>query len=342
MYGPPVDTVFERLVDFCKDITVNYNESSYITQNVVDFTMFSPVKFPLTLESKHLLISGSTDKFVENISDYFQESVRLQTKRLRCGRHLGRTPMSYWTDPRLHCFWIQPMIRDNSPFTAENMRCAIDRAVRKQCDLFSPTVLATLFMFISSRQRVKDYKILDLCAGWGDRLITCLALRASGLDISYTGIDPNQALFKGYADMIDKFGSNAANKFKMINGCAESVVLQTEDIYDMIWAFPPYFNAEVYSLDSTQSSQAYKTVESWREDFLAKSLQNGWNSLKNKGYLVFNLNDIYDSVQDKIVHYTEYALERVSTFNRAVYIGCIYFKTAESSSPQPVFIFYKE
>jgi len=61
------------------------------------------------------------------------------------------------------------------------------------CSSFDPAIALHIFRKFESK------RILDFCAGWGDRLIAAIAHNAS-----YTGIDINGDLFKGYKDCIDQ------------------------------------------------------------------------------------------------------------------------------------------
>jgi len=325
-FGLSVTVVFDGLCDLYNSKTLADWKPCESMPNVLG----NMDAFPFLYEGKCYLISSFHD-VLDTITDYFQESIRIHAKRRRCGKRPGRTPISYWTDKELHPYWIALLLKEKLPFTYVNVRSAIDAAVYKQCNLFPVTILLAL-----CKRLVKpDVKILDLCAGWGDRLITALVLSRFQEGIEYTGIDPNEALFAGYEKMIAYFAMDPT-KFRMMQRCAETVILQSE--YDLVWAFPPYFNAEIYSLETTQSSIAYPTLEEWRDAFLIKILQRGWENLKPGGMLWLCLNDIVGD-NGQVQKYTEYALEKMSHFCHAIYEGCILIGSPHS--PQPIFIFAK-
>ena len=61
---------------------------------------------------------------------------------------------------------------------------------------------------------------------------------------------------------------------------------------DFVFTSPPYFHREVYSSDETQSCNAYKTYEEWRDNFLCPTLENAAESLRNDRFLAWNIASI--------------------------------------------------
>ena len=65
------------------------------------------------------------------------------------------------------------------------------------------------------------------------------------------------------------------------------------DTFDMIFTSPPYFNVERYSHDDNQSWVRYKDIDSWNNQFLQKTIDNLWPTLKSGGLLCINISDVY-------------------------------------------------
>jgi DNA modification methylase len=87
----------------------------------------------------------------------------------------------------------------------------------------------------------KVSKVLDFCAGWGDR---CLAAIVLGID--YIGIDSNINLEKYYNNMINFYPINS--KIKLIFDKAENVNFDLFE-FDLIFTSPPFWNKKKYILE---------------------------------------------------------------------------------------------
>lgn len=167
-------------------------------------------------------------------------------------------------------------------------------------------------------------KILDPCAGWGDRLLSAMVL---GLE--YHGYDPNSALHPHYNQMIADFGSDKKHKVDCVP--FEDVTLEPE-YYDFSLCSPPYFDFEQYSNENTQSIQRYKTADNWLNHFMYKLIDNVYHGLKIGSYFVLHLSDNrFFSLTDKVLQYAN------TKFN---YEGCI-FSQDEKASPKPLWVYRK-
>lgn len=344
-FGLPAEQIFSNLQQYFKsseserDVVSQTNPSDIRNLESID----PSIRLSSTYDSKKTTTQNLYITIIANdelywthncLSEYYQEAVRIETRRLFSGKHPGICPKAYWTDSKLHRFWIEPMLSKRTPFTERNVRLAIDGAVRKQCDHFSPTIMLHLVRMF------KSTSILDICAGWGDRLIASLVAEVS----NYTGIDPNTKLTAGYDKIVDELGDNNSN-CKVIAGCAENLesLLATEpdQRFDTVWAFPPYYNAEVYSSESTQACNAHSNPKDWCDLFLLRAVEAAWNRLSDGGHLIFNLNDIYDPVLNEVICVTEYCLLAISKFPGAQEQRCLYFKTTSDSPAQPIFVWKK-
>jgi DNA modification methylase len=82
-------------------------------------------------------------------------------------------------------------------------------------------------------------------------------------------------------------------KVTLLNLPAEDVNYDDLPDVDLFFSSPPYFMAERYEDNPAQSWVRYKTIESWREDFLYVVLKNVWGKIKEGGHMCVNISDIY-------------------------------------------------
>lgn len=166
---------------------------------------------------------------------------------------------------------------------------------------FSPAVAKSFYEYFDSK------KILDMSAGWGDRLVGSCGLE-------YLGFDPNTKLTNNYKDIIKQYNLNA--KVECLPFEDSNL---PEEYFDTMFTSPPYFNRESYSLEQTQSSIRYKDIDEWLDNFLFISIDKIYTSLKKHGVLAINISDLISGkkrieICDKMNNY-------ISTKNME-YIGC--------------------
>ncbi len=149
---------------------------------------------------------------------------------------------------------------------------------------FKPSVAKAIYDYYHAE------RIVDLCAGWGDRLS---GFFASKYGKSYFGVDANRALQDGYAQQIKEYSNLFTNKTAtVIYGATED-----EDVVlpecDFILTSPPYFGIEKYSKDEKQSYVRYRKIDAWLNNFLFRALQKGFDALVSGGRMVINISDVY-------------------------------------------------
>ena len=121
----------------------------------------------------------------------------------------------------------------------------------------------------------KATRVVDPCAGWGDR---CIGVMAKGID--YIGIDSNVELKDAYAQMSKRFNLTPTMLFQP----AETVDFTELPVYDMILTSPPYFTLERYN-----GMPAYDGYNGWVDTFLKPVIQRAWASLKQEGWMCLNV-----------------------------------------------------
>lgn len=139
---------------------------------------------------------------------------------------------------------------------------------------FNPHVAACLYDMLCP----VGGTVLDPCAGWGDRLAAAMGCGTVG---KYIGYDANPLLQEGYESQIQRYGSNL---FSVEYAAFEDVEIE-EGKVDLVFTCPPYYLAELYSVDPKQSSYRYPEYSKWLNRFYATMIENSCKSLKKDGYL---------------------------------------------------------
>ena len=165
----------------------------------------------------------------------------------------------------------------------KSIRSAI--AMRKYwASQFRPSMAKSIY------EKFHSVDVLDFSAGWGDRLCGFYAAKDTK---SYIGIDPNKAVYDNYFKQVDLYKTIAGEKkVTFYNLPAEDVVLE-ENIVDTVFTSPPYFCAETYTQDDTQSWVRYPEVDSWLAGFMYRTLDMVWKALKPDGHLIVNISDVH-------------------------------------------------
>lgn len=217
----------------------------------------------------HINIDFEKDKNFLLLSDYFNQEARMKASFL--------SNISPWEYFQKHKDSILSEIGESPDFDI-----IYDYLWKntKMCSTFPITVVKTILKIY------KPKKILDPCAGWGDRMLACISE-----EISYTGVDPNSNLVGGYKNIIDFFGA-PEEKFKFINQSFLDMDKDELGKYDMIITSPPFFNMERYSQDKKQSDILYPDYQEWIEKFLFKLFKKCIKCLEPKGKLIFYINNI--------------------------------------------------
>lgn len=146
--------------------------------------------------------------------------------------------------------------------------------------------------------------IYDPSAGFGGRLIGALAA-SRDRKIHYIGTDPNSEHFfpnakSRYDDIADFYRAHvlqneyATTEFFQLG----SEVIGNDKSFqrwkgkvDLVFTSPPYFAAEGYADEPTQSAKKFPDYKLWRDGFLRPTLETACKWLKPGGYLVWNISD---------------------------------------------------
>ena len=238
--------------------------------------------FPFTFNNEYiLLITKHPDDYeqMDVICDYFQEEMRLKSKR----KDQEISPLDWWYSNR-NMELLQYLFKGKQSFDSFNMREGIYHLV-KECTQFKPTVALSLFQLLHAK------RVLDFCAGWGDRLIAAIA---ADLEF-YCGVDPNMELAKGHQEIIETLctSDNRKDRFKIVYAPFQSAVIPSESQFDLVFTSPPFFDFEIYTQLPGQSVSDHPQLYDWMVSFLFCSIEKSWNLLAYDGHLAIHIVDVY-------------------------------------------------
>jgi 16S rRNA G966 N2-methylase RsmD len=128
--------------------------------------------------------------------------------------------------------------------------------------------------------------VLDFSAGYGGRLLGCLALE----ERTYIGIDPARKQVTGLRKMTNDLKARSSAKVDIVEGCAEDVLSgMSATVVDLVFSSPPFFNLEIYSDEPTQSSKRYPIYKEWRTRFLDVVIAQSRRVLRRGGIMAINV-----------------------------------------------------
>lgn len=276
-------TLEEAKTDF---LDMKYSESE---SNFHKGEWFSRGEYTYPLGNEYL----SCGTLGSKASNYFQ-----QDNRYECGHRTCKSPKEVWSSRRdlksilkalwtLHCTEID----------IDDLQACI-RLRKYVASQFKPMIAKTIY------DHFKAESVCDFSMGWGDRLC---GFYGSGAKF-YFGTDPNTKVFETYKKQIEFYNSliRKPKKTEIHNLPAEDVDFGKER-FDLCFTSPPYFKAEEYSKEETQSYLRYDTSDAWLDGFLLTVISKVWTALKPNGILALNIADIYghafcDKMNDYIKH----------------------------------------
>jgi hypothetical protein len=182
--------------------------------------------------------------------------------------------------------------------------------------------------YAQPRKPGAEVTIWDPSMGFGGRLLGALSL----LDrrVHYIGTGPNSLNYfadgnSRYRNLELVFKSEVVSRRDTFRGtylqCGseEAHTLPEFQKYrgkvDLVMTSPPYFSAELYHDEPTQSSLKFGTYQDWREHFLARTMQTGAEWLRKGGYLILNVANSggYPIEDDVRIIARQLKLKRVAT-----------------------------
>ena len=150
---------------------------------------------------------------------------------------------------------------------------------------FKPLIAKTIYdLYCPEGGTVFDYS-----AGYGGRMF---GAAVSDKVSKYIGTDPCQQTFYGLRKLARKLERYCLGKeFQVFNMCSEDPSWYPDVPVDVCFSSPPYFDAERYSDEPTQSYKKYPDIKTWIDMFLFKTIENCYRILKDGGYFIINIAD---------------------------------------------------
>ena len=194
---------------------------------------------------------------------------------------------------------------------------------------FRPITASALYKLFCD----KNDTVWDMSCGWGGRLLASIKA-----EINYIGTDPNTQTQKGLKEMVTTFGAEAYRYDLLTMGSEE--YRPDKNSLDFAFTSPPYFDTEKYSAtETTQSYLKYSNINTWKENFLRKTLENVHYGLKPNKFCAFNVADVksYETFEkDTKQIASEVGFKLVDTFDLRL------SSQANDYKAEPIFIFKKE
>lgn len=246
-------------------------------------------------------------------SDCFQNKARME-----CGHVRNISPIRKWSQLSSRTSMWKPMWSLNLDAVDKRMCLKLIRSRGYVASQFRPASAKAVYNVFGAK------KVLDFCAGWGDRLCGFYASNAE----HYVGIDPNSALHSGYVEQAKFYGGHKKTDF-FCSPAEETDLSDYREYFDLAFTSPPYFIQEEYSKESTQSWIRYKKdPQGWLEKFLFKAIKKAWESLRVGGRLAINIADVLYYTNDylDICHQMNNYIE---TLPDAHYEGVIGYELAQ-------------
>jgi len=169
--------------------------------------------------------------------------------------------------------------------------------------------LTAKHLYLKFTEEIKDQDqivVYDPSAGWGGRILGAMAC-CNERRIHYVGTDPNTDHIMPdlgvtkYEYLADFFNGNVKgqhkNTYEIFRVGSEVIhedvkFRKYEEEVDFIFTSPPYFAAEGYSDDDTQSFNKFPDYHSWRDGFLRKTLETCVKYLKEDRWICWNIADV--------------------------------------------------
>lgn len=142
-------------------------------------------------------------------------------------------------------------------------------------------------------------KYYDFSCGWGVRMLSSMKH-----GIEYYGTDPNYILCDRLNEMSSNYkdATSSNTKTHIYAHGSEKFIPELENSIGFAFSSPPYFNLEDYQIGN-QSWHEGITYDSWKEEYLNKTIKNIYKYLIDDGIFAININNFnkyndYDLVGD--------------------------------------------
>jgi hypothetical protein len=201
----------------------------------------------------------------------------------------GHSVESLWTQPCLEKALRFNRAQHSTPYASEIIRSLSFANGLGKVTMYRPLMAKKVVAYLAEKDKLKEVRVLDVCAGWGGRMIGAKSAeggdkgggdklppqtprKGGGLKVHYTGIDPCAKTYEALRAIRDEL---MLTDVTLINKPAEVALQQPLGTYDIALTSPPYYNLELYSDEPTQSVQSVQAggYQAWLDAFLKPVIQ---------------------------------------------------------------------
>lgn len=204
-----IDDIVNNIIENCtfpyKKFWMNENDVKIMFERLICYEpLFKQDKYklnvfsdryliPWNFEGKQIVLPIGNDEYdnIDIITDYFSEENRMQAKMM----YAEKSPIQAWNDVKLITKIVNNLIENQKDINMKELREQIYQNIPEATQF--KTTLA-----ISFYKKFKANNVLDISAGWGDRLIAAIAHNVN----KYLAYDPNKSLKPAHDKIIDMFG----------------------------------------------------------------------------------------------------------------------------------------
>ena len=233
-----------------------------------------------------LLQKKDTTASVFNISATEVAGMKVLRKHMRhfhaVRNYKGHSVESLWTQPCLEKALRFNRAQHSTPYASEIIRSLSFANGLGKVTMYRPLMAKKVVSYLANKDKLKEVRVLDVCAGWGGRMIGAKSAEGGGalhsaLNVHYTGIDPCAKTYEALRAIRDELG---LTNVTLIHKPAEVALQQEQEqelgTYDIALTSPPYYNLELYSDEPTQSVRTATIMagyQAWLDTFLKPVIQ---------------------------------------------------------------------
>ena len=183
----------------------------------------------------------------------------------------GKSVESLWTQVCLEKALRFNRAQHSTPYASEIIRSLSFANGLGKVTMYRPMMAKKVVSYLAAKDGLMDVRVLDVCAGWGGRMIGAKSVELSPdskCKVHYTGIDPCQKTYGSLRAICDELGlHNVALIHKPAEVAIKDLALSSAT-YDIALTSPPYYNLEIYSDEPTQSIATKDGYQTWLNEFL--------------------------------------------------------------------------
>jgi len=252
-----------------------YHQKYHLDNYYSKYKLYLPPLF----RGNPLIIQSLADDYfqIDGLTDHFTESVRIDSKK-----YYNNSVSECWNNKQF-LYKLMSIVVKYPIITNKILRNTIYHLINEPSLFKLSWAKGLIEIILGSKLYYQRCHILDMSAGWGDRLLAAICCNCD-----YLGFDPNEQLKSGHQAIINSFGNPQSHQ--VIYQPFENAILP-DDHFDLILTSPPFFHLEIYSNDINQSSVKFKSFNEWLTGFLFESLRKSWSALKDGGYLAIYMAD---------------------------------------------------